>query len=174
MFNFLEDHKKKEGTISYFNEFKTTILLNPTSSPKFQKVLSSKQGSIIYTPSLNGCDLDDFKDTSKNSKIEIYSFFEEYQEKLAGKKFVKLSDYQLPLNEKPNEDSYFSSGFFPQNENSNVFCSKCKYEKNSWKDMVKREEDGYFQGCLQWTMLWDERKKQKICLELMDNKGIQQ
>ena len=113
-----------------------------------------------------GCDLDDFKETSVFFKSEFFSGMEEFHEALFQRRFTVLNDFNLPFVGKPQSED--SSGFFSSEITNTSHCLKCKTLKTTGNDLLIRENDGYFQGCLDWTRDWDCKIKQKILLELKD------
>ena len=125
-----------------------------------------KPGKVIdHDYKTIGCDLDDFKETSLFYKSEFFSAMEEFHEALFQRRFTVLNDFNLPFVQKPQSED--SSGLFPsQPSGSSSHCLKCKQAKPMGNELLKRENEGYFQGCLDWTRDWDATIKQKILLEL--------
>ena len=97
----------------------------------------------------------------------ILAFFEK---KYTSNGLIKLSDFNVPFKEVSQYEDSFSNGFHKLNL-KNFICSDCKkLDKNknvSLSDFLEEEiSNGYFQGCLEWTKMWNNETKQKILIDI--------
>lgn len=116
-----------------------------------------------------GCELDDFKEISSFLKTDFFSSMEQFHESLFHRRFTNLNDYNLPFCEKPLSEE--PVGFSVSENKSLSHCRKCKQSKPLGLGLIHKENDGYFQGCLDWTKNWDNQTKQRI---LMQHKVIEE
>jgi hypothetical protein len=149
------------------NTRRTGPLKKPSAAEPFQKKNGSLQRKVDEKerPVLTGFDLDDFHEGNTYYIEEFFPASETFLETHFCKiPYVKLSDFNLPFKEPP-DDSYYSSSL-SMKELGNLACTKCKEDKLDDKDILEISEDGYFQGSLEWTLQWEAADKQRILVDL--------